>query len=116
MSMWILAFIVTAVWLLIGKGLRGLREEVRGGYGQSPGRAQDRITPESEARFRQCADMLRQALASGDDATITDVLNKASGLTAAYYPLERPFPQTENEIEYSALANRAAKVVLRHGQ
>jgi hypothetical protein len=75
-------------------------------------RLSDDVGPGSEACHQKCADLLRTAIASGDEKAMRKAMDKTIKDTLRFIPLDgRPYPETELEIECKALWDQAADIV-----
>ena len=105
MSIWLWVFVIAGGILIFGQRLRMKRR-----YSSFAGQA----TPESEVCHRECVELLREALASGDEELMRQAMETTTKRTLHFIPISRPYPETELENECSTLWHRAATIV--HGE
>jgi hypothetical protein len=106
MSIWFWVFVIAGALLIFGQRRRLKRrfESLKGG-----------ATPESEACHKACVDLLREALASGDERAMRQAMEKTVKSTLRFVPLNgRPYPETELENECKVVWDRVAAMV--HGE
>lgn len=105
MSIWFWVFAIAGVAIIFG-----LRFRLKRRYRDLTGDA----GPQSEACHQACVDLLREAIASGDEKTLRHAMDKTIKDTLDFIPLERPYPETDLEMECKALWDQAATIV--HGE
>ena len=105
MSIWFWVFAIAGVAIIIGFLYR-LKPRYRDLTGDAG--------PQSEACHQACADLLREAIASGDEKVLRQAMDKTTKDTLFFIPLERPYPGTDVEKECKALWDQAATIV--HGE
>ena len=102
MSIWLWVFVIVAALLILWQ-TRKLKRRYRSGTGD--------VTPESEACHTECVDLLRKALASGDEKAMRQAMDETIKRTLRFIPVGRSYPETELENECSTLWHRAATIV-----
>jgi len=105
MSIWLWIFVIAAGLLVLGQ-----RYKLKGRHRRLKGQA----TLDSEECHKECADLLREAVASGDKKAMRQAMDKTTKSTLWFIPIGRPYPETELENECSTLWHRAAIIV--HGE
>lgn len=102
MSIWLWVFVIAAGLIILGQ-TRKLKRRYRSGTGE--------VTPESEACHEECVDLLRKALASGEEKALRQAMDETTRRTLRFIPIGRSYPETELENECSTLWHRAATIV-----
>jgi len=102
MSIWLWVLVIVAGLLILGQ-----RYKLKRRYRSLKGAA----TPESEVCHKECADLLREAIASGDEKLMRQAMDKTTKHTLKFIPIGREYPETELESECSTLWHRAATIV-----
>ena len=72
------------------------------------------VDSEAEVCHRECVELLREAIASGDKEAMRQAMEKTTKRTLWFIPVGRPYPETDLENECSTLWHRAAGIV--HGR
>ena len=105
MSVWLWVFVIAAGLLVLGQRYK-LKRRHRS--------LKAHASLDSEACHKECVDLLREAIASGDEIAMRQAMDKTTKITLWFIPVGRPYPETELENECSTLWHRAATIV--HGE
>ena len=102
MSTWVWVFAIAAGLLILvqRRMLKRRHRSLAGG-----------VTAASEACHKECIELLRKALASGEEKAMRQAMNKTTQRTLRFMPVDRSYPETELENECSTLWHRAATIV-----
>lgn len=102
---WFWVFAVAGLAIIVG-----LRVRLKRRYRDLSGDA----SPQSETCYQACSDLLREAIASGDEKALRQAMDKTIKATLDFIPIKRPYPETDLEKECKALWDQAATIV--HGE
>ena len=105
MSGWLWVFVIVAGLLVLGQRYK-LKRRHRRLKGQA--------TLDSEACHKECVDLLREAIASGDENAMRQAMDKTTKSTLWFIPIGRPYLETELENECSTLWHQVARKI--HGE